>query len=278
MAQEIITTDGEVVPDVIGNESLAVRLTRAEVDQQITTARQYPRDVATVSKRIMAFATMSKEAAASMLYNLPRAEKNIEGPGIRFAEALAQSFGNNRQEARVVEVDRKNKVLTAEGVFHDLETNSALKKRVQRRISTSKGYLFSDDMIVVTGNAACSIALRNAILGGIPRVLWWPAYERAVEIVAGKPEDAGKRLAQAIAWFVKKGAKEEQLLAVLALEDKSNVLPEHIVRLEGMASALKNGEATLDELLNQRATAEHAVVENPLADEPAKETKGKKTA
>ena len=278
MANEIITTDGEAVPDAAGHESLAVRLTRAEVDQQIATARQFPRDVATVSKRIMAMATMSKDGAASMLYSLPRAEKNIEGPGIRFAEALAQSFGNNRMEARVVEVDRKNKVLTAEGIFHDLETNSALKKRVQRRISTKQGNLFSDDMVVVTGNAACSIALRNAILGGVPRVLWAPAYEKAVEIVAGKPEDAGKRLDQAILWFAGKGAKEEQLLAVLALEDKSKVLPEHIVRLEGMASALKNGETTLEELLNTRVTAEHAVVENPLADEPAaaKEAKVKK--
>jgi hypothetical protein len=271
MGNEVITVDGEVVPDApSGGESLAIRLSRAEIDQQIATARAYPRDVAMVTKRITALATMSKEAAASMLYNLPRSDKNIEGPGIRFAEIVAQCFGNNRQGARVVEVDRKNKMLVAAGIFHDLETNSMTEKRVQRRISNKSGYLFSDDMIVVTGNAACSIALRNAILGGVPRVLWWPAYERAVQIVAGRPEDAGRRLEQAIRWFASQGADEAQLLAALRLEDKSKVLPEHIVRLEGMASALKNNEATLEELLRIKETAaSHEVVDNPLADAPA---------
>ncbi len=277
MANEIIETSGELVPEA-GDTSLAVRLSRAEIDGQISTARAYPRDLAGAQKNIKALATMSRDAAALMLYSLPRAGKDISGPGIRFAEAVAQSFGNCRISARVIEVSRTSKYVEAEGIFHDLQTNMASTARVRRRISGKDGRLLNDDMITIVGNAACSIARRNAILAGVPRALWAPAYDAAVQKVAGNIADVGKRLEQAIAWFMGKGAKEEQLLAVLALEDKTKVLPEHIVRLEGMASALKNGETTLEELLNTRVTAEHAVVENPLADEPAaaKEAKGKK--
>jgi hypothetical protein len=40
---------------------------------------------------------------------------------------------------------------------------------VRRRIFDSRGRLFNDDMITVTGNAACAIAKRNAILSGVPK-------------------------------------------------------------------------------------------------------------
>lgn len=273
MAQELVTRSGENLPDTGGGDSLAVRLNRAEIDMVVTTARAYPRDLKRAAQDILALVSINQETAAMMLYSLPRAGKDISGPGIRFAEALAQAFGNNRTGARVVEVNRAEKYVEAEGVFHDLQANSMTTKRVRRRISDKNGRILSDDMIVVTGNAACSIALRNAILAGVPRAVWGPAYDTAVYMVAGSPADAGKRLEQAIAWFKGKGADEAALLAAIGLADKTAVTPEHIALLQGMHSALANGEATLDELLRQRDTAAHAVVGNPLDDAPPAEAK-----
>lgn len=56
--------------------------------------------------------------------------------------------------------------MTAQGVFHDLERNVAITYEVRRRIVDKNGRRYKPDMIGVTANAACSIALRNAILRG----------------------------------------------------------------------------------------------------------------
>jgi len=279
MANEVIETTGSPVADA--GESGTILLARAEIDQLIATSRMYPRDIQAATKSIMAYATMSKDAAASMLYRLSRKDKktgedkSIEGPGIRFAEALAQSWGNFRVAQRIIEINRKDKHLIVEGVFLDTQTNGMTAKRVQRGIRTSGGYLYSDDMINVTANAAGSIAIRNAILAGIPRMVWWPAYEAALKKVAGTAAEAPDRLARALAWFVSKGADEVSVLSAIFLEDKSEVLPDHIVKLEGMRASLINGEATLDDLLGRTREAEHAVVDNPLEDGPAKGKKEK---
>jgi len=49
----------------------------------------------------------------------------------------------------------------------------------------------------MTGNAACVIAERNAILNGIPKSLWGPAYERAFALVAGTTQTLGEKIARA---------------------------------------------------------------------------------
>ena len=148
--------------------SLVIGMSRVEIDQQIATARRYPRQISVVAKNILSTVTLDEETAAECMYALPRGGKPIQGPSIRFAEAVKAFYGNNRSASRVVHVDRAEKVVVAEGIFHDLETNTATRSEVRRRIVDSKGRLYSDDMIIVTGNAAGSIALRNSILGGGP--------------------------------------------------------------------------------------------------------------
>jgi hypothetical protein len=138
-----------------------------------------------VSDRIFSLATLDRESAEESMYALPRGGKPITGPSIRFAEVVKQAYGNCRAAARVVHVDREEKFVEAEGIFHDLETNVATTARVRRRIVDSKGRLYSDDMIIVTGNAACSIALRNAIMGGVPKPLWRRAYEAVQGTIKG---------------------------------------------------------------------------------------------
>ena len=85
----------------------------------------------------MSLATLDEQTAADCMYAMPRGGKPIRGPSIRLAEIIAQQWGNCRVEARVIAIDRENKVITAEGTFHDLQTNSAMRSVVQRRISAS---------------------------------------------------------------------------------------------------------------------------------------------
>src|SRR5215470_4225045 len=143
---------------------LVSTLAKAEIDSQVATARQYPRAMKSAAQNIMTLATVDEQTAGECMYALPRGNKPIRGPSIRFAEIVAQCWGNNRTSATTIEIDRVNKLVIAEGMFHDLETNHATKATVNRRISDKHGRIFNDDMIVVTGNAACAIARRNAIL------------------------------------------------------------------------------------------------------------------
>ncbi|WP_439634995.1 hypothetical protein [Oceanicaulis sp.] len=252
--------DLEILAPAERPSSMAVQLQRAEIDQQITTARAYPRSLSRVKQAIMNMATLDEESAAECMYALPRGGKPIKGPSVRFAEILKQAYGNCRAAARVVHVDREEKYVEAEGVFHDLETNSATTTRVRRRISDKNGRLFSEDMIVVTGNAACAIAKRNAILDGIPRPLWRRAYETVEYAIAGDITTLAENREKAIKALATYGATPEQVCAALGHEGPDDVTLDDIITLRGMYSALKNGEATPEEVFNGQKAADRGSI------------------
>lgn len=243
---EIITTTTELSP--MDNKSLAVSLARAEIDMQVTTAHAFPRSIDRAVKNIMSLATLDEQTAEECVYALPRSGKAIKGPSIRFAEIIQSQWGNCRVGARVVHVDRIEKYVEAEGVFHDLETNAATTSRVRRRISDSKGKLYNEDMIVVTGNAACSIAKRNAILGGVPKAAYRKAYDSVEQVIAGDVKTLSERRDRAMKAFAAFGVTPEQVFAVLGLRGLDDVTLEHMPVLLGMHAALKSGEATVEEM------------------------------
>lgn len=263
---------GEVVEatvPMLAETGMVSTIVRAELDSQIATARQYPRSLKTAIDNIMSLATLDEQTAAENMYALPRAGKPIRGATVRFAEIIAQQWGNCRVEARVIAIDRTNKVITAEGTFHDLETNSAMRSVVQRRISDKRGRLFNDDMIVVTGNAACSIARRNAIIAGVPKAVWRKAYEASERVMAGDVKTLATRREGAIKAFATYGVKPEQVFAALDVKGLDDIKVEHIPILLGMFTALKDGETTVEEMFDPRRGAGRAfdVVQNPLKDE-----------
>lgn len=281
---EVITADGEVIEQTslatIDTTALAT-LARVEIDHQIATARTYPRSIDRAVRNIVALATMDEDTAEECCYALVRKSKRrggdeeenkpIEGPSIRLAEIAFSQYGNCRADARVIEVNRKEMYLAAEGVFHDLETNAAQKAVVRRRISTKSGRLFSEDMIIVTGNAACAIAKRNAILAGIPKGVYRGAYQKARQIIAGTAETLTVNRTKAIDAFKRFGVTPEQIFDVLEVEGEGDIKPSHIATMRAMFSTLKNGESTVEEMFGKPEPT-HKFVKNPLADEPAQET------
>ena len=274
--------DGQVTTgtavDILDQGTLST-LARAEIDTQIATARRFPRSIPAVVNQIKSLVVIDDETAAECCYALVRGKKNrgrngaeeeenkpIEGPSIRLAEVAAQMYGNCRISARVIEVNRNEKYVEAEGTFLDLQTNMASKATVRRRISTRNGQVFSDDMILVTSNAACAIAKRNAILAGIPRAVYRPAYLAARQVIAGTVETLQKNRDNALKAFASFGVKPEQLLAGLDLEHVSEITVDHVATLRAMYQTIKNGEATVEEMFSKASGAEHAKIENPLDD------------
>lgn len=226
--------------------SMVGQLVKAEIDTQIATAHAYPRSVAKVVKNVLSLVTISPAAAEECGYALPRGGKPILGPSIRLAEIVAGQWGNCRVGARVVHVDRFEKYVEAEGVFHDLETNTATTARVRRRIVDSRGNLYNDDMIVVTGNAACSIAKRNAILAGVPKAVWQEAYDAAIKTVKGEVKTLPERRAAAFKTFAAFGVKPEMIFEALEVGGEEDIGLEEIATLLSMHKAIKDGEEKVE--------------------------------
>jgi len=252
---DIVTYDehGELIEGATTTESMAVQLYEAETMQRVKTARQFPRSLKLVQNRILSMATLDEESANESIYTLARKGKPIVGPSIRFAEILSQSFGNCEAAARVVHTDRTEMYVEAEGVFIDWETNVKTTHRVRRRISDSKGRLYSDDMIIVTGNAAKAIALRNAILAGVPKPLWRKAYDAVHQTIAGDQTTLVDRRQRAVKLLSAFGLSVQQICAAIGRPSLEDITVDDMVILQGIHSGLKNGETTVEEVLGTGA-------------------------
>lgn len=240
--------------EVISPDSatLAV-LQSAEIDTQIATAKRYPRSIKAFRDQALELATLDEQTAMECMYSLPRADKKITGPSARLAEIVASCWGNCRYAARVIE-EQKDFVV-AQGVFHDLEKNSFVSFEVKRRITDSKGRRYNTDMIAVTGNAACSIALRNAVFKGVPKALWNGIYMQAVNTAFGKNRPLKERRAVAMEYFTKAGAKKEDIFAALGVADESEITIDDLVWLGGVRTAVMDGEYSIEAAFSSKTEA-----------------------
>jgi hypothetical protein len=245
---EILEPDTDLLRQ-IDKTTMVADLQRAEIDIQVATAHKYPRSLTKVSRNIKSLATISRSAAEECMYALPRGNKPITGPSIRLAEIVFSQWGNCRGGARVVHVDKQNGFVEAEGIFHDLETNSATTKRVRRRIFDKNGRCFNDDMILVTGNAACSIAFRNAVIGGVPKAIWDEAYQAALATMKGDIKTLPERREQALKAMAAFGMTADQVWKVLGIHGERECGLEQLVILGGMHNSLREGDITVEALL-----------------------------
>ncbi len=234
--------------------ALVQAISKAELDQAITTAHAFPRSVKQFMDDCMELATLNAEIADDCIYALPRREKdkatgkwitkNIEGPSARLAEIVLHSWGNCRGGARVVNEGRE--FVTAQGVFHDLQKNVHITFEVQRRITTAEGRRYNSDMVGVTGNAACSIALRNAVFKGVPKALWAPVYEAARKVCMGDQKTHANRRSDCMQLLQKLGATPEMVLRLLDLKGIDDITLEHLRTLRGIANAIRDSETTVE--------------------------------
>lgn len=220
-------------------------ISRAEIDVQIATAHRFPRSMERFVKEAMKMATYDEDTAASCFYKLPRDGKIIEGPGVRLAEIIGSTWGNMRYGARIVAEDRE--FIVAQGVAHDLEKNVSASLEVRRRIVKRDGKRYTSDMINTTANAACSIALRNAIFRVIPKTFVNQIYEAAKQVAIGDASTLVERRTKALDYFAKMGVMEDRILAVLGKSGIEDIGLDDLATLTGLKTAIKDGDTTVDE-------------------------------
>lgn len=234
-------------------------LTRGEVDIQIATAKRFPRSLRVFKERALEMATLDQDTAESCIYALPRDGKTIEGPSARLAEILASAYGHMRVEGRPIDDD--GRFLTARGTAWDIQNNVLIAFEVKRRVTGKNGKRFSDDMITVTSNAATSIAIRNAILKVVPKAFWGPIYEACRKVAVGDASTLVNRRASMLEYFLKMGVTNDRVFSLLGVAGIEDITLEHLGTLKGLATAIKEGDTTVDEAFPL-----------PLAKSPAPQT------
>lgn len=245
----------------VNSADMLEAINRSEIDIQIATAKRYPRNIEQAKNRIMELATQDKDIAYNCFYHLERTENKkdehgqwrevkvvIEGLSVRMAEIIATCWGNLRCASRIIGND--GKMITAQGVCHDLETNVAVSVENKRSITYSSGKTYSQDMQVVTGNAASSIAFRNAVLKVVPKVV-------IGDIITNIQSKAREQINQrgipdqwrdCVAAFQKIGVKEDMLLEWLGEgRTRADIVADDIMRLGGVYTAINEGTTTVAE-------------------------------
>lgn len=239
-------------------------INKSEIDIQVSTAKQYPRSIPDVLNKISTYATMDVETAADCFYVLRRNGSNgsntVEGLSVRMAEIIAGAWGNLRVQTRIVGND--GRTITAQGICHDLETNVAVSVEVKRRITDKYGKTYSEDMQVVTGNAASAIAFRNAVLKVVPKAVTKRVIEGVKQVALGQSLDLETSRQRMIEYFSKLGVTKDMILDYLNLKKVEEIDKEAVFELRATANAIKEGTTTVQETFvkaaNEKRQTENA--------------------
>lgn len=252
---------------------------RANVDSQVATAKQYPRDIARSVNNSIAMATMDYSTAQSCGYALPRGGKPITGPSVHLAKLIVSNWGNIRAEAKVVRVTDRQVV--SRGTCWDLENNVATAFEVSRSIIGKSGKRFTDDMITVTGNAANSIAYRNAVFSVIPKAVTDKVYQAAQHLITGDLSDEEKIVARrkkCIDFFKDEyGITEEEVVTLCGKQTVNQIKADQIALLLGITQSLKDGDTTVEELMKPYRKEENRKTIADKAAEAAKKGAAKES-
>lgn len=251
---------------------------RANVDSQIATAKQYPRDLRRAINNSIAMATLDVPTAQSCGYALPRGGKPITGPSVHLAKLIVSNYGNIRAEAKVVQITDKQVI--SRGTCWDLENNVATAFEVRRSIIGRSGQRFSDDMITVTGNAANAIAYRNAVFSVIPKAITDKVYQAAQHTITGDLSDEDKIIARrkkCIDFFKDEfGISEKEVVMLCGKQTVNQIKANEIALLLGITQSLTDGDTTVDDLMKPYRKEETKNAIAAAAAEAAKNAAAKK--
>jgi hypothetical protein len=235
--------------EVLSADALGA-MERSQVDMQVATAKKYPRSVGAFLKEAESMISLNHEIAEGCNYKLKRrnqdgSDKIIEGPSIRLMEIAASAWTNLTFGSRIIGIDQD--FVTAQGVAIDIQKNIRVFVEVKRSIRGKHGR-YSTDMIMVTANAAGSIARRNALLGGaIPRAYVNQLADFAKKHARGDAKSLPERLQAAFEYFKNVlGVDQAKVLAYLEKPTVADCSLEDLEMLQGLKTAIKEGDTTID--------------------------------
>lgn len=228
-------------------------LERAHIDVQVATAHKFPRSMAMFKKRALDMVQQDIETAESCIYSRPvGGGKTAEGASIRMAEIVAACYGNIRVGARIIE--QTERFVKAEGVAHDLESNYAAKSEAMESTVKKDGTPYDERMRIVVAKAALSKALRDSIFRVVPKALCKSIYDAALEVINKQSKTLDQRRASAKAWTESLKVSDERVFAVLGVKGWEEVTADHLLKLTGLKTAMKDDGLEINEVFPPIAT------------------------
>ena len=181
--------------------SQGAALLRIQNDSMLQIAVQRPRNERKIVDAAIAELDLVPEEAALAFYTIPYEERtpdgkvkirNVTGPSIKAASALARRWGNCSVGAVLAREDGAAYLL--EGYFIDLETNYRIARPllVRKTYRTRRGDVIPvrEDRLPQVFGAGVSKVVRNAIIAGLPAYLVSAYDKKARALAAGGPLDA----------------------------------------------------------------------------------------
>mgnify|MGYP001606826533 CR=1 FL=1 len=234
---------------------------RQELDIWVETSKRHPRDVEKCLKQMRDLVFMDDETARQCYYVIPPRRKKmpdgtwglgdpIQGPGIRLAEIVATCWTNLRYGARIIKIDRVNWEVTLQAYCYDGQNNVPFTTEYLQPIT-----IRTPDGIKLACASGSSIAVRNAVFHVVPRAYANRIYKDAMEHVkqADKKEPIEKRRESVVAYFGKLGITAQQICSVCQVATVAELTEEHLLNLRGIATAVRDGEASLKEVFPPQA-------------------------
>jgi hypothetical protein len=263
--------DDVKIPDVLppshdmgvtGAELVAAgaTLVRLENDTQMTVAVQRPRNEQKILDGALKELELYPSLAEDSIYSKPVGKdedgkmKYAQGLSIRTAESLANRWGNNAYGCEIAGEDENSAILSAVYLDYETNTRTVLQKRVSKHYKPKKGVglvKYSPDRFDVILAANQSKLLREAILRRLPAGLKREYELKVKEILSKKP--VGERQTKLIATFATLKVTQTQLEQLMN-KPLSQFNHEDMTELVGAYNAIKDGETTIEALIEQKTT------------------------
>lgn len=235
-------------PEVNSATQQMVSRQTQEVQGAIFMAKQFPRDEYAAIGRIKRMCERIS-LAEQATYSYPRGGKQVTGPSIRLAEAIAQAWGNI--DCGVIELENKNGSSELMAYAWDLETNTRVTKlfKVKHVRDTKKGssaLTDSRDIYEATANFGAR-RLRACILSVIPGDVVESALDVCKETVMSQDKTPIKdRIDKLQKAFKELNVTKEQL-EEYAQRNLAEFGREEIFTLQGVYKAIRDGQSKPDD-------------------------------
>lgn len=268
--------DVEVLPP-----STVQAMERAQVDNQVATAHQFPRKLTEFRQRATTMATIDPETAESCHYIRPVGreldkmtgkwvEKYAEGPSIRAAEIVAAAYGNIRVKAFVVE--QTERFVRCEGQAWDLESNYAASVQATESTVKKDGTPYGERQRAVAAKALQSKVYRDALFKVVPKALCKTVLDAAKQVASKATKSIEERRSSAKAWIskLKMDNAEARVFAALGVTGWDDMGVQQFEILRGLINGINDGENSYEECFPEleKGQAAPATPPPPIAATP----------
>jgi len=222
----------------------------AEVQAAYVIAKKFPRNQSESYANIID-ACKRPFLAEHAMYAYPRGGTLVEGPSIRLAEVLAQSWGN--LDCGVREISQSNGVSVAEAYAIDLQTNTRITKifhvpHVRDTKQGRKKLTDARDIYELVANQG-SRRLRACILGIIPGDVTEAAVARVRQTLESSDIPLSEQIRKMVLAFDEYGIKVEHLEKRIGHKLES-IIPQEIVTLKGIYKSIKDGMSNREDFFD----------------------------